>query len=86
MNAPGRTRAAVLCALLVAAAAAASAREDQILILGNPGKLADLILIDGDPSAQIADINKVTLVMKGGRIYDPARIEQALGIAPRNRS
>jgi hypothetical protein len=24
------------------------------------------------------------LVMKGGRIYDPARIEQALGIAPRN--
>jgi hypothetical protein len=209
MNAPGRTRAAVLCALLVAAATAASAREDQILILGNPagaqtvaraggatraeysyndrgrgdhivatwkldaagvpteytgsgndyikaavtesfrlvggkaswrnraeqgdtavtreafyvpvngppemlgvlarallkapehrlallpageatieavspppegaaagtivpGKLADLILIDGDPSAQIADINKVTLVMKGGRIYDPA--------------
>jgi len=29
------------------------------------------------------DINQVTLVMKGGRIYDPARIEQALGIAPR---
>jgi len=51
-----------------------------------PGKLADLILIDGDPSAQIADINKVTLVMKGGRIYDPARIEQALGIAPRDRT
>jgi imidazolonepropionase-like amidohydrolase len=49
------------------------------------GKLADLMLIDGDPSAQIADINKVALVMKGGRIYDPARIEQALGIAPRDR-
>ncbi len=47
------------------------------------GKLADLILIDGDPSTQIADINKVSLVMKGGRIYDPARIEQTLGIAPR---
>jgi imidazolonepropionase-like amidohydrolase len=46
------------------------------------GKLADLILVDGDPSTQIADINKVTLVMKGGRIYEPARIEQALGIAP----
>jgi imidazolonepropionase-like amidohydrolase len=49
------------------------------------GKLADLILVEGDPSAQIADINKVALVMKGGRIYDPARIEQALGIAPRDR-
>ena len=47
-----------------------------------PGKLADLILVDGDPSARIADLNKVTLVMKGGRIYDPARIEQALSIAP----
>jgi len=51
-----------------------------------PGKLADLILVDGDPTAQIADIDKLVLVMKGGRIYDPARIEQALGIAPRDRS
>ena len=51
-----------------------------------PGRLADLILVDGDPSTQIADINKVILVMKGGRIYDPARIEQALGIAPRDRT
>jgi hypothetical protein len=32
---------------------------------------------------RIADIEKVDLVMKGGRIYDAARIEQALGIAPR---
>jgi hypothetical protein len=51
-----------------------------------PGKLADLILVDGDPSTQIADINRVTLVMKGGRIYDQARIEQALGIAPPDRT
>jgi len=51
-----------------------------------PGKLADLILVDGDPSTQIADINQVTLVMKGGQLYDPARIEQALGIAPRDQS
>jgi imidazolonepropionase-like amidohydrolase len=51
-----------------------------------PGKLADLILIDGDPSTHIADINKVALVMKGGHIYDPARIEQALGIAPRDQT
>jgi imidazolonepropionase-like amidohydrolase len=51
-----------------------------------PGRLADLILVDGDPSTQIADINRVSLVMKGGRIYDPARIEQALGIAPPDRT
>ena len=48
-----------------------------------PGKLADLILVQGDPSARISDINNLELVMKGGRIYDPARIEQVLGIAPR---
>jgi len=47
-----------------------------------PGKLADLILVDGDPSVNISDIERVSLVMRGGRIYDPARIEQALGIAP----
>ncbi|HEY6824113.1 MAG TPA: amidohydrolase family protein, partial [Steroidobacteraceae bacterium] len=48
-----------------------------------PGKLADLILVEGDPSAHIEDIERVSLVMRGGRIYDPAHIEQALGIAPR---
>ena len=47
------------------------------------GKLADLILVDGDPSVSIADINKVDLVMKGGRVYDAARVEQALGISAR---
>jgi hypothetical protein len=49
-----------------------------------PGKLADLILIDGDPSVRIADIRKVDMVMKGGRVYDPARIEHALGMTARS--
>jgi hypothetical protein len=31
----------------------------------------------------IEDIERVSLVMRGGRIYHPAHIEQALGIAPR---
>ncbi|HYM42673.1 MAG TPA: amidohydrolase family protein [Steroidobacteraceae bacterium] len=47
-----------------------------------PGKLADLILVDGDPSVRIADIDRIDLVMKGGRIYEPARIEASLGIVP----
>jgi imidazolonepropionase-like amidohydrolase len=48
-----------------------------------PGKLADLILVDGDPTVRIEDLDRVMLVMKGGRLYDPVSIEQALGIAPR---
>ena len=47
------------------------------------GKLADMILIDGDPAKTIRDIRNITTVIKGGRIYDPAAIEKALGIAPR---
>jgi len=50
-----------------------------------PGKLADLILVDGDPSVRIADIDRIDLVMKGGKVYDPARIEAALGITPEKK-
>jgi imidazolonepropionase-like amidohydrolase len=31
-----------------------------------PGKLADLVLIDGDPSARIKDIDNVSRVMLNG--------------------
>jgi hypothetical protein len=48
-----------------------------------PGKLADMILVDGDPAKNIQDINKITTVIKGGKVYDPTAIEKALGIAPR---
>jgi imidazolonepropionase-like amidohydrolase len=47
------------------------------------GKLADLILIDGDPTKNIGDIRNITTVIKAGNIYDPAAIEKALGITPR---
>jgi hypothetical protein len=48
-----------------------------------PGKLADMILVDGDPTKNIRDINNITTVIKGGKVYDPAEIEKALGITPR---
>jgi len=48
-----------------------------------PGKLADMILVDGDPTQNIRDIDKITTVIKGGKMYDPAAIEKALGITPR---
>jgi imidazolonepropionase-like amidohydrolase len=47
------------------------------------GKLADMILVDGDPTKDMRDIRKVTTVIKGGNVYDPAAIEKALGITPR---
>jgi len=47
------------------------------------GKLADMVLVDGDPTKNMADIRKVSTVLKGGRVYDPAAIEKSLGIQPR---
>jgi imidazolonepropionase-like amidohydrolase len=47
------------------------------------GKLADMILVDGDPMKNIRDLDKLTTVIKGGNVYDPAAIEKALGITPR---
>jgi len=45
-----------------------------------PGKLADIVVIQGDPSANIKDIEKVELVFKDGVGYDPAKlIESARG-------
>jgi hypothetical protein len=38
---------------------------------------------DGDPTQDIRDINKVRTVIKGGKVYDPAAIEKALGITAR---
>ncbi len=47
-----------------------------------PGKLADLILVDGDPTVNISDIRRVALVMKEGVIYNPAELYPELGVKP----
>lgn len=47
-----------------------------------PGKRADMILVDGDPTVQISDIRRVSVVVAAGRVYDPPALEKALGIAP----
>jgi enamidase len=38
------------------------------------GKQADLVVIDGDPSTNIADVRKVETVFKQGVGYDPAKL------------
>ena len=48
-----------------------------------PGKLADLVLIDGDPVSRIGHIRNVELVMKDGVWYRPDELNRALGITPR---
>ena len=56
---------------------------DKDLGLVRPGKLADLVLIDGDPTKEISDVRKVALTIKDGVIYDPVELDREMGIAPR---
>jgi hypothetical protein len=46
------------------------------------GKAADLVLIDGDPLANISDLRKSVLTVKGGVIYRAADLYQAAAVRP----
>ena len=48
----------------------------------SPGKRADLLLVDGDPTQDISDIRHIALVLKDGVAYYPAEIYEAIGIEP----
>ena len=49
-------------------------REEDDLGTIEPGKLADLIAIDGDPIADISTTHKVRKVIANGRVYDTAQL------------
>lgn len=63
-------------------AAAAVTKRDKEYGRIAPGYVADLILIDGDPTMNMADIRKVRTVIRGDRRYDSAKLFSAIGIAP----
>lgn len=46
------------------------------------GKRADLVLLDGDPLADIGAVRKTVAVVARGRVYDPARLLRAAGMRP----
>ena len=46
------------------------------------GKDADVVLIDGNPVEDMNDLRKATLVVRGGRLYQPAELFQAINVKP----
>lgn len=52
--------------------AASALRKDTELGAVEPGKLADLVILDANPLQDINNISRIQLVMKDGRIYYPA--------------
>jgi len=57
-------------------------KRDQDLGTIAPGKLADMILVDGDPTVHIGDVRQVRTVVKGGVVYQSADLCRALGVKP----
>jgi imidazolonepropionase-like amidohydrolase len=53
-----------------------------------PGKLADLVLLDADPLADIANAHRIAAVFTRGRVYDRATLDELLAteiVAARKR-
>jgi imidazolonepropionase-like amidohydrolase len=55
--------------------------EDQIGTI-EAGKLADLIVVDGNPLENLPDLAKVELVFKDGTLYRPEYLTMATGRYP----
>ena len=57
-----------------ASAARACAVDDRVGTL-EPGKLADVVVVEGDPLREIEALRRVQLVVKGGRRYENRSLE-----------
>jgi imidazolonepropionase-like amidohydrolase len=62
-------------------AARVAGRADRLGSI-TAGKLADLVLVDGDPSRTIGDVRRVRLVVKDGAVFDPDALCREVGIQP----
>jgi imidazolonepropionase-like amidohydrolase len=50
-------------------------RTDQLGTV-EPGKLADFVVLDADPTIDIHNVRKVSRVVKGGTVYDPEQLRK----------
>jgi imidazolonepropionase-like amidohydrolase len=55
-------------------------KREQDLGTIEAGKLADFIIVDGDPTKNISDIRKVVRVVKDGKVFDPVALYKELGV------
>lgn len=57
-------------------------RQDDRLGSIEPGKLADLVLVEGDPTVRISDIRQTRLVVKDGIVFDPNALYAEISVGP----
>lgn len=70
---------AIQAATIVSARAMGLARESGTV---EPGKRADLVILDADPLVNISNVRRVHAVVTAGRMYAPAPLWQIAGFAP----
>ena len=46
------------------------------------GKLADFVIVDGDPTTNLSDLRKVRTVVKDGKVFDVGEVDRELGVLP----
>lgn len=78
LNAAGMSPLAALRA--ATAGAARALRADRLGRLA-PGHLADLVIVNGNPTQRIPERPAVTHVIKGGRVYEPSELLSLAGTA-----
>jgi imidazolonepropionase-like amidohydrolase len=62
--------------------AARAMRQDKAFGTIAAGKRADLVVIDGDPLADLAQLRKVVTTMRGGVVYASGPLFEAVSVAP----
>ncbi len=72
-------REVIQCATIGSARAMGLERDSGTV---EAGKRADLILVEGDPLANVMDLRRVTKVVANGRVYDPAKLWRSAGFRP----
>lgn len=60
-------------------AASVMHRDDRLGSIA-PGKLADLVIVDGDPTVRISDIRNVVTVVKDGNVLDARAVAGGMGV------
>jgi imidazolonepropionase-like amidohydrolase len=55
-------------------------KRDRDLGTIEAGKLADFIIVDGDPTRNISDVRRVVKVVKDGLVFVPSELYRELGV------
>jgi imidazolonepropionase-like amidohydrolase len=77
MTQAGLTPLQVLRAATVNGAKALRREHDLGVI--EPGRLADLVVLDADPLASVGNLSRIHRVIKGGRVFDPQELIRSIG-------